>query len=390
MKSLSYLLTILLLISCKKNKIEEQQPNGSKIDNEASQGGVKLGYSYAKGKWHQLSTTELTGDLHLSSKDIYLYSIEGSLQYHSYFRRYNQASNTWQELYKIVNPKGERISIDAKDNVYMLITDLRTEGSGFNMKYYYNYKVQQLKSNDQWESLTDVPNPSQKDFTEIDLKFVGGKLHFIGIRDNKLTIISLHNGTWSETASINEVINSGKYFAHQNSDGEFIFAIGIQSPKNTYITYKFDGSSIQLINTSILNHELVTFGADGFYASDKPDAKLIDITRQKEIFHLTAFKANGELYNRRVNSILPQSSLRSSNQYIYAQVQNYVIPEWLNEVLAVHNTQTGKTMWFPNTPNYNSKAIINSVVNRGKRHYFALQKQLIYISQKHIYYFEEE
>src|SRR5690606_34465338 len=110
----------------------------------------KLGYSLTKGKWHQLSTTELTGDLYLSSKDIYLYSIEGSLQYHSYLRRFNAAINTWQELYKVVNPQKEKVTIDPNDNVYMLITNLRTEGSGFNMKYYYSYKLQQLKSNDQW------------------------------------------------------------------------------------------------------------------------------------------------------------------------------------------------------------------------------------------------
>jgi hypothetical protein len=388
MKYFSYLIAILFLTACSKSNVVPN--NTSSNEEEATLDGVKLGYSLTKGKWHQLSTTELTGDLYLSSKDIYLYSIEGSLQYHSYLRRFNAAINTWQELYKVVNPQKEKVTIDPNDNVYMLITNLRTEGSGFNMKYYYSYKLQQLKSNDQWENLADIPNPSQKDFTEIDLKFIGGKLHFIGIRDNKLTIMSLNNGTWSETASINQVVNSGKYYSHQTANGQFLLAIGKQNATNTFVTYKFDGSSLQEINTSIINNDLIILGSDGFYASSNPDATLINATLQKQIFHLPAFTASGYLYNRQINSIIPQSSLRTSNQYVYAQVQSYIIPEWLNEVLAVHHTQTGKTMWFPNTPNYNSKAIINSVANRGKRHYFALQKQMLYVSQKHIYYFEEE
>jgi hypothetical protein len=186
------------------------------------------------------------------------------------------------------------------------------------------------------------------------------------------------------------VVNSGKYYSHQTANGQFLLAIGKQNATNTFVTYKFDGSSLQEINTSIINNDLIILGSDGFYASSNPDATLINATLQKQIFHLPAFTASGYLYNRQINSIIPQSSLRTSNQYVYAQVQSYIIPEWLNEVLAVHHTQTGKTMWFPNTPNYNSKAIINSVANRGKRHYFALQKQMLYVSQKHIYYFEEE
>ncbi len=384
MKIKLIIIGLLLFGSCTKSS--DLDPTHKKNDQEQEevQDGVKLGYSLAKGKWHQVTDADLTGLIYFAKNDLYNYSIEGTLQRRSFLRRFDQSTQAWVPVYEQLNPQAEQVGTDPNGNIYMAVTHLRTEGWGVGTtKSFYTYKIQRLTANDEWESLGEIPNPTQANFTTIYLFHIGGKLHFFGTRNSTLSIYSLNSGSWSITASIDNITRSGTVHHHNKMDGTLLFTVAKMDSPETYLTYTFDGNQLKKMREDNITTNL-TLAEDGLYHHSSTDAVLYRSHGQKMLFNLPAVTIQNHKYERRVNW------LAASSTKVYAQVQRYVIPEWLNEALAVYEISTGKIIWIPNTPDYNSKAVINDVVNRGKKHYFLLQKQVLNVSQKHLYYFEEE